>query len=155
MSYLPKNTISMYIIAFATFLAFMGIGVVDPILPIIAKQLGAKHWEIEMLFTAYIFTMAFIMIPAGLAANRFGEKPVMTTGLFLVSVASHVMRIIQFHSGVVPISRRLGLQQCTFFCHCNDNHHCFCAQYQYGNRTLRSRRGTGYGSRPFVRGYAR
>ncbi|WP_371377066.1 MFS transporter [Sporomusa aerivorans] len=88
MSRLPKNTVSMYIIAFATFLAFMGIGVVDPILPVIAKQIGAKHWEIEMLFTAYIFTMAFIMVPAGLAANRFGEKPVMTTGLLLVSVTS-------------------------------------------------------------------
>lgn len=37
---------------FATFLAFMGIGVVDPILPIISEKIGATHWEVEMLFTA-------------------------------------------------------------------------------------------------------
>jgi MFS family permease len=61
------------ITVFATFLAFMGIGVVDPILPIIAKQIGASNWQVEMLFTAYIFTMALLMIPSGLMASRFGD----------------------------------------------------------------------------------
>lgn len=78
----------MKITIFSTFLAFMGIGVVDPLLPVIAAQIGAKHWEVEMLFTAYILTMAFIMIPAGIAAGKWGEKRVMTTGLFIVSAAA-------------------------------------------------------------------
>ncbi|WP_346356161.1 MFS transporter [Azotosporobacter soli] len=84
----PYSKKSLYVMAAATFLAFMGIGVVDPLLPIIAKQIGARHWEVEMLFTAYIFTMAFMMLPAGIAANRFGEKPVLTSGLFVVCLAS-------------------------------------------------------------------
>lgn len=85
---IKNNKKSMYITVFAAFLAFMGMGVVDPILPVIAKQIGAKHWEVEMLFSAYIFTMAFIMIPAGMASNRFGEKKVMVVGLFVVAISA-------------------------------------------------------------------
>lgn len=70
----------------ATFLAFMGIGVVDPILPIISEQIGATHWQVEMLFTAYIFTMAIMMIPSGLVASRFGDKKMIVIGLGLVTV---------------------------------------------------------------------
>ncbi|MGD8190441.1 MFS transporter [Brevibacillus ginsengisoli] len=83
-----NNKHARYITVFATFLAFMGIGVVDPILPIIAEQIGATHWQVEMLFTAYIFTMAFMMIPAGLLANRAGDKRLMVIGLSIVTVFS-------------------------------------------------------------------
>ncbi|WP_028400153.1 MFS transporter [Ectobacillus panaciterrae] len=82
-----------YITVFATFLAFMGIGVVDPILPVIAEQIGASHWQVEMLFTAYIFTMAFMMIPAGLFASRFGDKRTMVIGLGIVTIFSFLCGI--------------------------------------------------------------
>jgi MFS family permease len=64
----------------------MGIGVVDPILPIIAEQIGASPTQVELLFTAYILTMAIMMIPAGIAASRFGDKRMMTIGLGVVTV---------------------------------------------------------------------
>ncbi len=63
----------------------MGMGVVDPILPDIAKNLGANNWEVELLFSTYIFMMALIMIPAGILATRIGDKNVMTIGLLIVS----------------------------------------------------------------------
>jgi MFS transporter, ACDE family, multidrug resistance protein len=75
-----------YITVFATFLAFMGIGVVDPILPVIAKSIGATGSQVEMLFTAYIFTMAIMMIPSGIFASRFGDKKMMIIGLGLVTI---------------------------------------------------------------------
>ena len=75
-----------YITVFATFLAFMGIGVVDPILPVIAKSIGATGSQVEMLFTAYIFTMAIMMIPSGILASRFGDKKMMIIGLGLVTI---------------------------------------------------------------------
>ncbi len=82
-----------WITVLATFLAFMGIGIVDPILPIIAEQIGATHWQVEMLFTAYIFTMAFMMIPAGIWASRTGEKRLMMTGLFVVTIFAFLCAI--------------------------------------------------------------
>ncbi|MED0679749.1 MFS transporter [Aneurinibacillus thermoaerophilus] len=81
-----KRRRARIITMFATFLAFMGIGVVDPILPSIAEQIGATHWQVEMLFTSYIFTMAIMMLPAGLLAGKFGDKPMMVAGLVIVTI---------------------------------------------------------------------
>jgi len=82
-----NNTIrSQRITIFATFLAFMGMGVVDPILPNIAKNLGATNWQIELLFSTYVFMMALMMIPAGILATRIGDKNVMSIGLVVVSI---------------------------------------------------------------------
>ncbi|WP_257351995.1 MFS transporter [Pseudalkalibacillus decolorationis] len=80
------NRVGKMITVFATFLAFMGIGVVDPILPEIALQIGASHWEVEMLFTSYLLMMAIMMIPAGILASRLGDKRLMVTGLIIVTV---------------------------------------------------------------------
>jgi len=81
-----KKRNARIITVFATFLAFMGIGVVDPILPSIAEQIGASHWQVEMLFSSYIFMMAIMMLPAGLLAGKFGDKPMMVTGLVIVTI---------------------------------------------------------------------
>ena len=89
------------ITVFATFLAFMGIGVVDPILPTIAHQIGATHWQVEMLFTAYLLTMAVMMIPAGLWASRFGDKRMMAIGLGVVTVFAFLSGI---SSGITDLS---------------------------------------------------
>lgn len=81
-----KQTRARWITVFATFLAFMGIGIVDPILPVIAESIGASHWQVEMLFTAYIFTMAIMMIPSGMFTSRLGDKKMMVSGLAVVTV---------------------------------------------------------------------
>ncbi|MBB5324953.1 MFS family permease [Anoxybacillus tepidamans] len=83
-----RQTRARWITVFATFLAFMGIGIVDPILPVIAESIGASHWQVEMLFTAYIFTMAIMMIPSGMFTSRLGDKKMMVSGLAVVTVFS-------------------------------------------------------------------
>ena len=72
MSHIHSNNLAQKVTVFATFLAFMGMGVVDPILPDIAQHLGATSWQVELLFTTYIFMMALIMIPAGMLASKWG-----------------------------------------------------------------------------------
>lgn len=90
-----KQKLGRLITVLATFLAFSGIGVVDPILPIIAEKIGASHWQVEMLFTAYILTMAIMMLPAGIFASRFGDKRMMTIGLAIVTVFAFICGISQ------------------------------------------------------------
>lgn len=85
----------------AVFLAFMGMGVVDPILPDIAMKLGANHWQIEMLFSAYILMMAFMMLPAGVLAAKFGDKNIMVIGLGLIALFS---TLCAFASSIVDLS---------------------------------------------------
>ena len=72
--------------AFATFAAFMGIGVVDPILPVIGRAMGATPAQVEWLFTSYIAVMAVAMLVSGVLATRLGGKRTLLAGLGIVVV---------------------------------------------------------------------
>ncbi len=70
--------------AFATFIAFIGIGVVDPLLPLIGQAMGATPSQVEWLFTSYIAVMALAMLLSGVIATRIGGRWTMLIGLSLV-----------------------------------------------------------------------
>ncbi len=72
--------------AFATFVAFMGIGVVDPILPLIGRKMGATPSQIEWMFTSYIAIMALTMLVSGVVGTHLGSKKTLLLGLGLVVV---------------------------------------------------------------------
>ena len=72
--------------AFAAFVAFMGIGVVDPILPLIGRSMGATPSQVEWLFTSYIAIMALAMLVSGVLGTRLGGKRTMLLGLGLVVI---------------------------------------------------------------------
>lgn len=110
-----KQKLGRLITVVATFLAFSGIGVVDPILPSIAEQIGASHWQVEMLFTAYILTMAIMMLPAGVFASRFGDKRMMTIGLAIVTVFAFICGISQTIAQLSLFRAGWGLGNAMFF----------------------------------------
>jgi ACDE family multidrug resistance protein len=58
----------------------MGIGVIDPILPLICRAMGATPAEIAWLFTSYIATMALAKLPAGVVGAHLGGKKTMLLG---------------------------------------------------------------------------
>lgn len=72
--------------ALATFIAFLGIGVVDPILPSIAKELGADHFMVMFLFTSYLLVTGLANLVAGTLATRIGSKNTMLVGIGIVAV---------------------------------------------------------------------
>jgi ACDE family multidrug resistance protein len=72
--------------AFAALIAFMGIGLVDPILGAIGRAMGASKFQVEWLFTSYIAVMALAMLISGVLATRFGGRRVVLIGLSLVVV---------------------------------------------------------------------
>ena len=110
-----KQKLGRLITVVATFLAFSGIGVVDPILPIIAEKIGASHWQVEMLFTAYILTMAIMMLPAGIFASRFGDKRMMTIGLAIVTVFAFICGMSQTIAQLSLFRAGWGLGNAMFF----------------------------------------
>jgi MFS family permease len=71
-------------VAFSTFIAFMGIGVVDPLLPLIGREMGATPFQIEWLFTSYIAVMSVSMFISGYFSTRFGSKRTLIAGLLVV-----------------------------------------------------------------------
>jgi Arabinose efflux permease len=64
----------------------MGIGVVDPLLPLIGREMGATPFQVEWLFTSYISVMAITMLISGYLATRLGSKRTLSLGLGLVVV---------------------------------------------------------------------
>jgi len=82
-------------VAFATFVAFMGIGVVDPLLPLIAKDMGASAFDVEWLFTSYIAVMALAMLIAGWLSTNIGNRKTLILGLSTVVIFSTLSGISQ------------------------------------------------------------
>lgn len=79
---------SVYAVAFACVVAFMGIGLVDPILPVLAEDLNASPSEVSLLFTSYFAMTGLSMLVTGWFASRIGPRKTLLAGLFLVVVFS-------------------------------------------------------------------
>ena len=79
---------AVWAVAFACVIAFMGIGLVDPILKPIADELGATPSETSLLFTSYMAIMGVAMLVAGFISSRIGAKRTLITGLALIIIFS-------------------------------------------------------------------
>ena len=79
---------AVWAVAFACVVAFMGIGLVDPILPAIAGELHAGPSQVELLFTSYFAITGLAMLVTGFASSRLGPKRTLLGGLALVVVFS-------------------------------------------------------------------
>ena len=79
---------AVWAVAFACVIAFMGIGLVDPILKPIADQLDATPSQVSLLFTSYMAVMGVAMLITGVVSSRIGAKKTLLTGLLLIIVFS-------------------------------------------------------------------
>jgi MFS transporter, ACDE family, multidrug resistance protein len=99
----PKG---VWAVAFACVVSFMGIGLVDPILPALAGQLKASPSAVELLFTSYLVVTAVAMLVTGWVSSRIGGKRTLVAGLILIVAfsalagSSHTIgQIIGFRAG--------------------------------------------------------
>jgi ACDE family multidrug resistance protein len=77
----PKT---VWAVAFASVVAFMGIGLVDPILKPIADNLNASPSQVSLLFTSYMAVMGVAMLITGVVASRIGPKRTLLLGLLII-----------------------------------------------------------------------
>jgi predicted MFS family arabinose efflux permease len=97
---------AVWAVAFACVIAFMGIGLVDPILPAISAQLGATPAETMLLFTSYLLITGLAMFFTSFVSSRIGAKRTLLVGLVLIVVfaalagaSNGVNMIIGFRAG--------------------------------------------------------
>ncbi len=79
-----RQPVAVWATALACVFAFMGIGLVDPILPAIAENLDAGASEVSLLFTSYFAVTAVMMLVTGAVSSRIGGKKTLLTGLALI-----------------------------------------------------------------------
>jgi MFS transporter, ACDE family, multidrug resistance protein len=77
---------AVWAVAFACVIAFMGIGLVDPILKDIAVQLHATPSQVSLMFTSYMAIMGIAMLVTGVVSSRIGPKRTLLSGLVLIIV---------------------------------------------------------------------
>ncbi|WP_067698677.1 MFS transporter [Nocardia jejuensis] len=77
---------AVWAVAFASVIAFMGIGLVDPILKPIGEQLHASPSQVTLLFTSYMLVTGVAMLITGVISSRFGAKRTLLAGLGIIIV---------------------------------------------------------------------
>ncbi len=89
----PRGTLggqprAVWAVAFACVVSFMGLGLVDPILTAIAKDLSATSSQVSLLFTSYLVVTAVAMLITGWVSSRIGVKWTLISGLAIIVVFS-------------------------------------------------------------------
>lgn len=79
---------AVWAVAFACVISFMGLGLVDPILPAIGEQLHATPSQVSLLFSSYNLVTGIAMLVTGYISSRIGMKWTMMTGTALIVIFS-------------------------------------------------------------------
>ena len=105
---------SVWAVAFACVVAFMGLGLVDPILPAIARQLDATPSQVELVFTSYFLVTGVAMLITGFVSSRIGQKRTLLAGLAMIVVFSALAGLADGISGIVGFRAGWGLGNALF-----------------------------------------
>ncbi|WP_287934080.1 MFS transporter, partial [Arthrobacter sp.] len=109
-----KQPKAVWAVAFAAVFAFMGIGLVDPILPAIAKNLQATPSQVSLLFTSYFLVTAIAMLITGFVSSRIGGKKTLLIGLSVIVVFSALSGLSNTVGALVGFRAGWGLGNALF-----------------------------------------
>ena len=104
----------MWAVAFACVVSFMGIGLVDPILPALSTQLKASPSSVELLFTSYLVVTAVAMLVTGWVSSRIGGKRTLVAGLVLIVAFSALAGLAGTIGGIIGFRAGWGLGNALF-----------------------------------------
>ncbi|HEX5404273.1 MAG TPA: MFS transporter [Pseudonocardiaceae bacterium] len=107
----PKG---VWAVAFACVVSFMGIGLVDPILPALSSQLKASPSQVELLFTSYLVVTAVAMLVTGWVSSRIGGKRTLVAGLILIVAFSALAGSSDTIGGIIGFRAGWGLGNALF-----------------------------------------
>lgn len=105
---------SVWAVAFACVVSFMGIGLVDPILPTMASQLHASPAQVSLLFTSYMLVTAVAMLITGWVSSRIGAKKTLVVGLVIIVVFSALAGLSGGVNGIIGFRAGWGLGNALF-----------------------------------------
>jgi ACDE family multidrug resistance protein len=101
-------------LAFACVIAFMGLGLVDPILPAISRELHASRSQVELLFTSYFAVTGAAMLLTSWVSSRLGILRTLLAGLLVIAVFSALAGTAGSIGGIVGYRAGWGLGNALF-----------------------------------------
>jgi MFS transporter, ACDE family, multidrug resistance protein len=105
---------AVWAVAFASVVAFMGIGLVDPILKPIADNLNASPSQVSLLFTSYMAVMGVAMLITGVVSSRIGPKHTLLLGLLVIIAGAGLAGMSDTVMGIVGWRALWGLGNALF-----------------------------------------
>ncbi|GAA4197067.1 MFS transporter [Microbispora amethystogenes] len=109
-----KQPRAVWAVAFACVISFMGIGLVDPILPALSSKLHATPSQVSLLFTSYLVVTAVAMLVTGWVSSRIGAKRTLIAGLALIVVFAALAGASGSIGGIVGFRAGWGLGNALF-----------------------------------------
>ena len=109
-----RQSKTVWSVAFASVISFMGIGLVDPILKPIADELGASPSQVSLLFTSYLAVTGVAMLGTGWVSSRIGAKRTLLVGLALIIVGAGFAGGQDTVNGIVAFRALWGLGNALF-----------------------------------------
>jgi MFS family permease len=104
MSGRKAGSVALGIVFLTVFLDLVGFGIVLPLLPFYATELGASPFEVGLIIASYS-AMQFLFAPVwGSLSDRYGRRPLLLVGL-LGSAASYVVFGLARSLEVLLVSR--------------------------------------------------
>jgi DHA1 family multidrug resistance protein-like MFS transporter len=94
---------------FSIFTAVTGVGIVVPLLPVYALNLGAGGLYIGLIFAAFSISRSAFLPIFGRASDKRGRKPFIVTGLVSYAVVSFAFIFSEQVSGLVVIRFLQGI----------------------------------------------
>ena len=114
MKFFRSQPTAVWAVGFAAVVSFMGLGLVDPILPAIAKDLHASPSDVELLFTSYFAFTGLSMLVSSVVASRIGTKRTLLCGLVLIIVFSALAGASGSVGAIVGLRAGWGLGNALF-----------------------------------------
>ncbi len=109
-----RQSKTVYAVAFACVICFMGIGLVDPILKPIADSMQATPSQASLLFTSYFVVTGATMLVTGWVSSRIGAKRTLLLGLAIVVVGAGLAGAQTSIEGIVGFRAVWGLGNALF-----------------------------------------
>ncbi|MFJ9537447.1 MFS transporter [Streptomyces sp. NPDC101225] len=109
-----KQPKAVWAVAFACVISFMGIGLVDPILPALASSLHATPSQVSLLFSSYLIVTAVAMLIVGWVSSRLGAKRTLVVGLAVIVVFAALAGTSGSINGIVGFRAGWGLGNALF-----------------------------------------
>ncbi|HKJ66272.1 MAG TPA: MFS transporter [Desulfopila sp.] len=72
---------TLFTLLLSVFIALLGIGIIVPIMPVFAQELGAGGFALGMIIAAFSMTRGFLLPVVGNLSDRWGRKGFLAAGL--------------------------------------------------------------------------
>ncbi len=87
---MKSHKVALGLLLMNIFIAFLGIGLVIPVLPTIMNELGISGTVVGTMTASFAISQFLVSPLSGKAVDRFGRKPVLVLGLFLFGISEFI-----------------------------------------------------------------